>query len=250
MSNLYTRHLYTNDEYKFIISKSIKEMDIKAAGMNMLISAGKLSDKQIEYLNSLDKKTRNVKIGLMMKKEPSLNKVKSDGLIKYRKEFFEKNNIEDSNVISIKSDAIFLVNQHIKFNKFDNVEFVEKNRYTSFYNLNRLEFYYSNKKLDIKGINKDVQKIHKKYFLHFLKHVFDTAEKYGFDKTREVIYDFSKDYLNMKLHPEFYREFSHYPVFRLKDNNNYGYKFTMKMKDIDIRYNYLNYIIPLIKIFY
>lgn len=223
----------------------------------MLIAAKAISPETIEKLEAMPKKERNIKIGLMIRKDKELGKIINENLVEYRRRFMERNGIPDSNVLSIKKDAIFLINQPVKSTRFDNVEFVLKNRYSSFYNLNGVEFYYSPEYTHVKGLGKEVPKIHRKYMMKFLRKVFKQAETAP-DLTImcNTIRTFSDKYRKRELDLEYYREMNSTSMFKLMNPYNSHMEFTIphvdysELDNLDIRFNYMKYILPLIKIFY
>ena len=62
-------------------------------------------------------------------------------------------------ILSIKNDAVFIINKKLINIEFGLIKFVEKNIYTSFYKINGIEYYYyysnftKEEYLDIKGIS-------------------------------------------------------------------------------------------------
>lgn len=252
MYTLYNKHLYSNPDFDYIKSGIIKEYDIKAAGLNMLIAANLLTDKQISYYNSLDKKKRNVKIGLL-ERDKKYSKAISENLKKYRKLFFEANNIDENKVLSIRRDAIFLVNSKISKTKFDNVEFVAKNRYSSYYQINNCDYLFDkrNNRIDVKGIDDDILKYHKNYMLKFMRKLFSLNEISN-RSACDYLYDFAYRYKKRLLEKDYYREINS-DLFRLKklklNGNSIGI-LDADINDIDINYNYSMIIVPLINMIF
>lgn len=250
---IYNKHNYVNKDFDYIPSASIKEYDIKSAGFNMLIASGLLSDKQIEYLSSLPKKQLNVKIGLMQREDKAITKAINEGLKIYRRKFFEANELDSDSVISIKRDAIFIVNKPIKNTKFDNVLFRVKNKYSSYYRIDNIELYYSKRenKIDVKGIDDNDLVNHRK-FLSFLKKVIKLNEVSN-SSAKAYLYDFADRYRKRKLDLDYYREFKSRGEFRLDQTFESGYlemDVTDDIESLNISYNYINIIIPLIKMIY
>jgi len=254
-NTLYVKHNYLDKSLNHIVSASIKEYDIKSAGFNMLIAAKAIPQTKIDELNAMPKKERNIKIGLMIKKDKELGKIINQNLVEYRRTFMERNNISDASILSIKKDAIFLINQPVTSTKFGNVEFVLKNRYSSYYNLGDIEFYYSREYLHIKGLGKDVPKIHRKYMIKFLRKLFRQAEEVtDMSIICQAVRTFADDYRKKKLDIEYYREMNSDSMFMLNSGGimgtSYKVPWTPDLEMIDIRYNYMTYIVPLIKIFF
>lgn len=253
MAAIYNKDNYTNKEFDYIPSATIKEYDMKSAGMNILISKKLLTPEQIDYLNSLPKEKRNYEIGIMQKNNKDLVKVINMGFKEYRKRFFEANEIDSSNVISIKRDAIFVVNTRIKHTKFDSILFRSKNKYSSYYRINNIELFYSKRenRLDIKGIDDDELKYHKN-IISFLKKIIKLNEISNVS-ARRYLYNFADRYRKLELNRGYYREFKVNGQFRLKSEMASAY-FTIEVvdeySDIEINYNYMNVILPLIKMIF
>lgn len=257
--NLYNprRTNYVNSNFSYLVSADIKEYDIKSAGLNMLIAANAIDKETINYLKSLPKEKRTIVEGKMQKKNKELTKVINEGLIKYRSLFIKMNNIEDKDIISVKKDAFILVNKSISKTQFDNVVFRKKSRYSSYYNIGNLEFYYSKRYdlLDIKGINTDskIFKKHEKYMIKFLKTLFSLNEV-SHDKACEYLKEFAYKYINYKLDKGYYREFNTDSLYRLSFEGLYNKDLASdevdSKKDINIIYNYAKIIIPLVKLIF
>lgn len=244
---------YKNDTFDYITSAYIVEYDIKSAGFNMLISARALTNTQIEYLSSLPKKERNIKIGLLQKDNPELKSILKNQFYKYRSEFIESNNIKDNNIITVKKDAFFLVNAKVTNTIFDNIEFRIKNSYSSYYRLdNFIEIFYNQRddKIDIKGFTH--VKEHEKYMIKFIKKIIKLNE-ISKESACRYLYKFANDYRKLKLPIGFYREFNEISQFRLKykfaANSIFINNFEDK-EEIDITYNYIHVILPFIKLIY
>lgn len=260
VSRLYEKTQYTNKHVNFL-KASIREYDMKSAGFNILKNADVLSSGELAYLEQLDKKERNIRIGVMQRDNKEIKKIITKGFMEYRKKFFEANDIKDSEVLAIKKDAIFLINKPIYNTEFGHVKFELKNKYSSYYYIDKKELYFKNgmiSKIDVKGIKEGKLQRHTKFMKELIK-IFKIVETGNSDKVIETIRKFAKSYLNMELHIDCYREFNSESNFRFKDINfnqcNYTFNpckdtITDMVDDIDIMYNYTHIIVPLIKIFF
>lgn len=257
-SKLYKHDLYTTEDYDYIISKRIVEYDIKSAGINLCKYYRLLPKEKLEYLDTLDKQSQKVQIGKYMRSDPEFNKLQTKAFKWIRKEFFKANDIKDSDVISIKKDAIFIVSKKCKNVEFGNVEFVEKNVYTSYHRFGNVELYYNSKKdiLDVKGINNDLLYQHKS-FMNILKRIFKLLEENNHTEFVKFMKRFTDDYKNKRLNYKYYREFNSGSNFIvLNEGANNSYVFGVNNMDetlddkMDISYNYINYILPIIQRFY
>lgn len=182
---------------------------------------------------------------------PELKKVFKEKFIEIRKWFFEQNDIKDEEVLSIKKDAIFTLKRCLN-TEYDNINFIEKNIYTSYYRINKNEFYYNKNNIAVKGISDELLVHHNNYMLDFLSIFFKMNEISKRKKIIELMKEFSYYYKNRNLEIGYYRELNKDCLFRLKNelynenvlvDNYFG-----DINNLEIYYNYTNYIIPLISI--
>lgn len=250
VSSLYQRHNYLNKDIEYIISNEIIEYDIKSAGFNIIKKFKLLDDDKIKYLERLPKKQRQIQIGLYQRQDRSLIRTLNDKFVEVRKWFFENNNIQEDEVLSIKKDAIVMRRRCFE-TEYDNIRFVEKNIYTSYYYLNKYEFYYNKDTIDVKGISDELLELHIDYMLDFLYNFFKMNEISKRKRVIELLRDFSYYYKRRELEIGYYRELNNQSLFKLNERLSgemIGLKQTADKESIDIQYNYMNYIVPLISI--
>lgn len=241
----------------FIISGFIREYDIKQSNINIFYKYGVINEEQYEYYQKADRFTRQRDMGLMQR-DPKISKILQEGVLEAKRMFFEANDICEEDILSIKNDAVFVINKIPSVTKFDNIEFVNKNIYTSYYKLGALELYYfydpinNVENIDVKGIDDKVLKLHEDYFLEFLKVVFSSVQTEGIKDTLDIIITFYKQYINKELDIGYYRNFDSESVYSIRtDISNYSiYKAYFLEEhnkyDLDISCN-LQYIIQLYK---
>lgn len=252
---IYYKHLYVNPNFDFIKNASIKEYDIQAAGLNILINKNMLTEKQKKYYSNLPKKERNIKLGLLQrgKEGRPYAKAISEGLREFRLKFFEANEIDENKILSIRRDAVFVVNSNIRKKEFDNIKFIAKNTYSAYYQINKCDFLYSDLRdtLDVKGIDDEYLELQEDYFIKEIKKII-RMNQISNKSACELLYKFADKYRKKKLDVEFYRELDK-GLFRLKKlriNGDYIGTKVAPLDKIDIRYNYLKYILPLINMIY
>ena len=254
MSNLYKRDLYTTKDFDSIISKRIIEYDIKSANVNLCRYYKLLPEDELKKIEAMDKHNRVVYVGKLQKDKNFANKL-SKAFEDVRKQFFIANGIVDSDILSIKKDAIFIVGKRCRNTNFGNITFVEKNVYSSFHKLNGLEFYYNGRedRLDIKGIDDKSLYLYQK-FINILKRLFRYLERGQKEEFVRFVKDFSQNYKERKLSYEYYKEFKPKGTYTLiQEDNSKSMVFSLDSIDetIDerlcINYNYMAYILPLIQ---
>lgn len=244
----------------YIISKKITEYDMKEAGWNLIQYYELLDTKRLSQLKSLSKRDRHIGIGIMCRDDRKFNKKLTKSFAMMRKKFFIENDISDDNILSIKKDAIYVIGKKCKYKKFKNIEFVEKNKYTSFHKFGRIEMYfdYTTNKLDVKGINDEKLVEHEKYILDVLKLIFRTIESQNHKLLVKIIKEFTMQYRERRLEPEYYRELNSDSIYTLDKEHNVSNCYLFGFENIDenmknninISYNYMTYILPIIQRFY
>lgn len=237
----------------FIVSSYIREYDISKANINILYKYKVLTKEQYEYYLTVDRMTRQRDIGIMQK-DNKIVKILQQGILEAKKMFFEANGITESDIVAIKNDAVFILNKIPTVTKFDNIEFVNKNIYTSFYKLPYgLELYYyydmvnNVEKLDVKGISEDRLKLHEEYFLEFLKVTLSSAQMDSIENTLDIVITFYDKYLKKELDLGYYRTFNSESVYCIRrdisDYNMYKAYFLEEYNKIDVDITHNLYII-------
>ena len=129
---------------------------MKEAGFSLIQEFNLLPKDTITELKELGKEKRKIKIGKIQIKNDELKNNLKLAFKEARRIFFELNKLDDSEVISIKKDAIFVTRycKHTAIGKY--IEFRPKNYYTSYIRLGkRLELYYNPETMGIKGIGEE-----------------------------------------------------------------------------------------------
>lgn len=246
---IWERHNFTNHDIGQIINGEIIEYDIKAAGLNLAKEFGYIDRKILDKLEKMDKKDRNIHLGLLKKKDEQISKKENEAFIEARKLFIVTNKLNVEDIVAIKKDAIF-VSRRCNVRKFGNIEFIPKNKYTSYMELNKLEFYYNSNQLDIKGIGDSVYDQHEHFMIEFFKTYFSLMEIDNKSKLIDYVTNFVYRYKSRLLDLRYYREMNVQSSYRMNiiveksvygldniDNSSFDY--------IDISYNYFKYLVPI-----
>lgn len=249
---LYEKHNYTNKLIEYLVSREIIEYDIKEAGFNLVKKYHLLSQGKIEQLELLSKDERKISLGYMQKYDKDFADKLNEKFVEARRLFFESNDIKADDVLSIKKDAIFMLRRCHNI-EFDNILFREKNIYTSYYYLNKKEIYLNKDGLDLKGIKDDKLELHKDYMLDLLFKLLRMVELSSKRQLIANLKEVSYFYKNRKLHIEYYRELNSDSLFRLKMmmpgmHEYIGVQYTNDVDEIEIEYNYMRYIVPIINL--
>ena len=245
---LYNEINYTSD-ISYLNNIFIYEYDISKANINVLYSKGAISKETYEYLYTANRDIRQVYIGKLQRENKEIVNILKAGIIEAKKMLFEANNIEDYQVLSIKNDAVFIVNRQLQNTKFGLIDFKCKNKYTLFCKLNNLEVYYfydsfsKHEEIEIKGISNDKLKLHESYMLQLLKDVFYTVQTSSVEVAMRMLKDFYLEYITYKLPIGFYRKFDASSRFhyKFKTFSGAGYETevepTTDIQALDINYN-------------
>lgn len=252
MSNmLWEKTTYTIDT-PYIIAHNIYEYDIKKANINVLLALGLISKEYYDKLNKMDRMQRQVEIGFLIKEDPDLYGKLSDGIKSYKKKLFDYNGIEDIDIISVKNDAVFIKDKMPDETKFDNVEFVLKNSYTSFVMLGRhYEVYFASDmvnntaSIDVKGINDIHLQSHHKYMASVIVNVLLSLECGDVNDALSYISEIYNLYIERKLDIGYYRTFDSESIFPIVANGSIyklPYCDPSNIGALDISYNLTNVI--------
>lgn len=247
---LYEKHNYLNKNISFLISNEIIEYDIKSAGYNLMKYFKMIDEEKLKYLESLDKKRRQIQIGLYIRENKELGVELNKRFVEVRQWFFEQNKLEPDDIISIKKDAIITLKRCLT-TELGNIQFVEKNIYTSYYYLNDYEFYFNKDVIHVKGIKDEELELHKEYILDFLHNFFLLNEVSTKKKAITLLKEMAYYYKRKELQIGYYRELNEQSLYRLKDTlfeKKIGIRDIGDVSLIDISYNYIKYLIPLISI--
>lgn len=257
---LYERSSWINPKYEYLFGKKIVEYDMQSAGLSLTKEYKLLDDKTIKMIDDTElKKDKVIKLGLIQRDNKEFAKALSEAFKDARRRFFQANNLNEDNILSIKKDAFFTIDTECKITQFGKLNFRPKHSYSSYIKINRIELYLDtiNRVVDIKGlgqgiIHEKLIELHKDSMLDFIL---------TFARGREVHMDlevqskwlsvFVKRYREKALDISYYRELSQTMDFKV--NSEEGL-LSMKecspalIENIDISYNYYNYIVPLVSI--
>lgn len=245
--------LYDNINYSsnvsYLDNVFIYEYDISKANINVLYSKKAIDKDTYDYLYNANRDIRQIYIGKLQKENKEITTILKAGIIEAKKWLFEANNIHDYEVLSIKNDAVFIINRVLNRTQFGLIEFKCKNKYTSFYKLNNLEAYYlfdsfsKNEELEIKGISDNKLLLHKDYMLQLLKDIFYTIQTVNVEMAMRMLKDFYLEYINYLLPIEYYRTFNADSLFyyKLKTLSGAGFATDIIPQEnpivLDITYN-------------
>lgn len=244
---MYEHDLYVNESNPYLFNTDIFEYDMKDAGFSLIKEFNLLDKSTIDKLSKQDKNTRKVNIGKIQKNNPELVKSLNNAFKEARRLFFEANQIENNDLISIKKDAIFIC-KLCKFQEFGkNINFRPKNSYTSYINIGRrIEFYYNSDKLDVKGLSDENYEKHKDYLIKFISQFIKSVESGNKIATIKMLRNFIDSYKWKELDIGYYRTFDNKSVFKVIEGDIEFDRY-QNVDELDITYNFY-IILKLLKI--
>lgn len=231
-----------------LVSSYIREYDISKANINVLYKYGVIDQETYNRCLCMEKLEREIFIGKLQKQNPKSVEVLQKGIIEAKRRLFLANNIKPEEVLCIKNDAVFLINKILKETKFDNIEFLHKNTYSSYMKIDKIEFYYylnimdRKEVLDIKGISQNIQNYHQNYLIGFIKDIFGTLQTFGSTNAIRKFNKFMNNYLNLRMDLGYYMDLDK-RCYKIKKLSNYMdnlYVESLAEKDkiyIDYSYN-------------
>lgn len=238
-----------------IIGGTISEYDIKNAGATAILE---LKGKEIyDSLMVLDKKERNIKIGLMMKNEPGLAKKVNELMLKWLNLFIKENRIKPKNLIYTTRDSIVVYNKLPLKIKFGDVEFVNKDGiFSSMYKIKNIFIFFDSMggKILVKGLDdKIVQEsdFFQKYLIKFL-YMIESCQKNSDSKIFNILRLMREGYIKSNS-VSIYRDLTTENKLPVRYNGDIMYveneieleneKEFFIAKDI----NYINFVMPIMR---
>lgn len=238
-----------------IINSIISEFDIKQAGISAYTKA---TGDTVTYkdLMKLDKKNRNIKLGLMIRDNPSIQTKINEVIKGWLNEFIKLNKIKETNFIECNNDSITVCNtivEHLIIDEY--CEFVNKEGdFSTMIRLSEvnknLVILYDNmfRNIKIKGVGEEYVKSSvfvKKYMIPFMA----SLENGVMDcfKTKQLVREnYIKD-----TDVNVYRELFNKNLLMYRDEeNNRTIESEVIIKDLDVIKddNYIKFIFPLLRL--
>lgn len=223
----YTKDVQYIQDYMF--NSSIIEYDIRAAGYSILVSSNAISDEKKNQLENMTKISRNIEIGMMIRDNPDLQQVISNGLMSARRTFIQENQLQESDIICIKKDAIF-TNRKCKVLEINGITFRPKTKWRSYLRLGKIEFLVTDtNRYQILGLGDTSLEYHRDYFVKTIVEIINRVANAD-RSVRTYVMNFITKYKSLSLDERYYHTFK----------SDY--------KPTDAMYNYTNVIIPLMQV--
>lgn len=243
---IYERKNYTLP-INYLFNTYIREYDISKCNVNILLYKGIINEEEYNKIMNLSREYRQVHIGYILKDE-RVNKAFEEGLVEIRKKFLEINDLREEDILSIKNDAIFVINKVPIYTTIGNIRFINKNTYTSFMKLAHMEIYYGLDKqnnsevIDVKGINDSKLELHKNTILDIICNVLWYISNGDSRTAVDYINDVYNKYIRKELPIDYYRAFDNMSMYNIVvGDHRYGLHHLNNTKEnfdlLDISYN-------------
>jgi hypothetical protein len=250
MTNIYQKARYVAP-YEWLINLNIQEWDLAKANISILRSLNLISEEKYQEYLIMPKQNREVAIGCLRRDNPEIEEGYQQGIVTARQLFFDINSIEQENVLYIDNDSITTIHSwndrragYIRGQINPYLNFRVKNRYTSLYRINEIDFlYYSDgkeEKYRLKGINQSrMEESHKGYFLDLLLAIAYSAQSYGILDTLNMIKQSYLKYVNRELPIQYYRVFNCGNKYKIASTPYYIYynDISADINTVDIYHN-------------
>ena len=241
------KHNWVNPDIVYIRDGYVDEWDIHAAGFSALKETQIITAQQIAELEKLPKVDRNIKIGLLQREHPQMGAQILETIANIREQFYTANNLLDAKILSIKKDAIIVVDSKITVTKFgQHFEFVNKGHFTSYLRLGNYEFYYNSmtNQLVCKGLGNDYDQIS---ILTLIKQILQTCETTDKEGRLKYLQKIQRQYLNHELPVHVYKDprTGQYTVAEFDFTTPDASAF--QVNQLDIATNYVDFLLPTLK---
>jgi hypothetical protein len=230
---------------------TITEYDLEAAGLSVLRERGLVSPTEGERLAALPKERRLVEVGLLCRDDEKVLTQLEAGTREAVVAFCRENELTEEDLVSIKRDAVYTMRPARRLRIGEHLNFREKGRFSSYFNLSGVEMYYSGwtRTMTVKGLGGEVEEAHRGHMIEFIRRIVDPAENLRDDHLLPLLAARRAEYVGMRAERGCYREMS--------ANNGYRLLHSLPGLDmyvdawpgddqVDISFNYTKFLVPLI----
>ena len=223
------------------VSGCIREYDIKAANINVLLHENMIDQAQYDYLNNLPKQYREIDVGNMMRRDIAVYNTISGGIRDAKFKLLSENAVDPFSIVRVANDAVYINSSvELQHTQFDNITFVMKKEYNVMVNLNNVILFISlfgeNYDVDVIGIGDTLIPSHEK-FLGFVCDLVYRIERVGIKDAIEFYQEFYEKYITKSLDKEYYREFNSNSCYTTIGAVRYGLWDIENLDNIDTSYN-------------
>lgn len=234
---MYEKLLWFNPDIQFLFHGNIVEYDMRAMSISISEQYGLLDKETLDLLKLLPKDQRTKKIGLIQRDDKDFSQKLISSELTTRQKFLDSNNLDNSNIISLHSDAcVFNSRKKIK-NVIDGVEFKHVNTWTSYMNFKGIEMFYNDGVITYKGIPKESLNQHTLGIHKYLLNVFDKIENFD-PGILKYLSKFQMKYLQDKLPDYFYTPFGRVGDYKMSNLELFAFVANVVIQEMKGQRNY------------
>ena len=196
---------YLNKDIIYLRNKRIEEYDIQQGGYSCSLKYNLLTEDEKLLLSGFTKKERHIYLGNKAREQRNFTKELHNCFKQEINNFVEVNEINESDILSIKKDSITFYNSKIQNTDFDGVKFTQRSYFTSYLLVNKYEFYINgrNNETLCKGLNLS----NSQYTL--VEEIFNIL-RISESKNNNLLFNLLKEirteYLSLNLDNSYYKE--------------------------------------------
>lgn len=208
--------MWFNPDIQFMFHSNIVEYDMKAMSVSISEKYGLLDEETIRVLKLLPKEQRTKRVGLLQKDDKNYSERLIQCELETRRKFLETNGLNETNVISLHSDACIFNSKKKVINNIEGIEFKHANTWTAYMIYKGIEMFYADGVITYKGIPKEMLNKHTLGIHKYLCTVFDKVENYD-PEILDFLSKFQRRYLQDKLQDFFYIPFGRMGDYKMSN---------------------------------
>lgn len=223
--------MWFNPDIQFMFHANIVEYDMKAMSVSISERYNLLDKSIIERLKRMPKEQRTREVGLIQRDDKEYSQRLIQCELETRRKFLEANGLDETNVISLHSDACIFDSKKRIINNIEGVEFKHANTWTSYMRFKGIEMFYDGEALEYKGVAKELLNQHTLGIHRYLCDVFSKIENYD-ETVIEYITRFQMKYLQDKLPDYYYNSFGRVGDYKMSNLELFAFIANVIMKEI------------------
>lgn len=223
--------MWFNPDIQFLFHANIVEYDMKAMSVSISERYNLLDKSIIEKLKRMPKDQRTREVGLIQKDNKEFSQRLIQCELETRRKFLETNGLDESNVVSLHSDACIFDSKKRIVNNIEGVEFKHANTWTSYMRFKGIEMFYDGETLEYKGVAKELLNQHTLGIHKYLCDIFNKIENYD-DTIIDYITRFQMKYLQDRLPDYYYISFGRVGDYKMSNLELFSFIANVVMKEI------------------
>lgn len=223
--------LWFNPNIQFMFHANIVEYDMKAMSVSISEKYHLLDQSIIDKLKRMPKEQRTKAVGLMQRDSKEYSERLIQCELETRRKFLEMNNLTESDVICLHSDACIFNSRKKIINNIEGVEFKHANTWSSYMRFKGIEMFYDGEVLEYKGVAKELLNQHSMGIHRYLCEVFNKLENYD-PSIVDYISKFQKNYLQDKLPDYYYLAFGRLGDYKMSNLELFAFIANVVMREI------------------